>query len=65
MKLSKLEKKVFIDLRNEIAKVYEREQIEDFDEFNEEDVDYRVANINKTILLLTQEKQALLMLNLD
>jgi hypothetical protein len=65
MKLSRLEKKVFVDLRNEIAKVYEREQIEDFDEFNEEDVDYRIANINKTIILLTQEKQALLMLNLD
>jgi hypothetical protein len=65
MKLSRLEKKVFVDLRNEIAKAYEREQIEDFNEFNEEDVDYRVANINKTISLLIEEKQALLMLNRD
>jgi hypothetical protein len=65
MKLSRLEKKVFVDLRNEIAKAYEREQIEDFDEFNEEDVDYRVANINKTISLLIEEKQALLLLNRD
>lgn len=65
MKLSKLETKVFVELRNKIANVYEREQIEDFDTFNEEDVYYRIDNINKTIALLEEEKAALKMLNLD
>jgi hypothetical protein len=65
MKLSKLEKKVFVELRNQIANVVERERIEDFDSFNEEDVEYRLGNIDATIKLLKEEKAAIKMLNLS
>ena len=65
MTLSKLEKKVFIELRNKIANVYGRERIEDFDSFNEEDVEYRLGNIDATIKLLQEEKSALKMLTID
>ncbi len=64
MTLSKLEKKVFIELRNKIANVYGRERIEDFDSFNEEDVEYRLSNIDATIKLLEEEKAAIKMIDI-
>ena len=65
MKLSKLEKKVLFELRDKISNVYQRERIEDFDSFNEEDVEYRLGNIEATIKLLQEEKSALKMLTID
>jgi hypothetical protein len=65
MKLSRLEKKVLFELRDKIANVYQRERIEDFDSFNEEDVEYRLGNIEATIKLLQEEKSALKMLTID
>lgn len=65
MKLSKLEKKVLIDLKNELADVCERERIEEFKEYHWEDINFRIENINSAIKLLNQEKSALKMLNLD
>jgi hypothetical protein len=65
MKLSRLEKKVLFELRDKIANVYQRERIEDFDSFNEEDIEYRLGNIDATIKLLQEEKSALKMLTID
>jgi len=65
MKLSRLEKKVLFELRDKISNVYQRERIEDFDSFNEEDVEYRLGNIEATIKLLQEEKSALKMLTID
>jgi hypothetical protein len=65
MKLSKLEKKVLVDLKKEISNIVERERIEEFKEYHWEDVNYRIENINDTIKLLNREKTALKMLNLS
>jgi hypothetical protein len=65
MKLSKLEKKVLAELKDKITYFCKREMLTDFDTFNEEDVDYRLNNIDLTIKLLKEEKAAIQMLNLD
>ena len=65
MKLSKLEKKVLIDLKVELEDVCGRERIEEFKEYHWEDINFRIENINSAIKLLNQEKAALKMLNLS
>ena len=65
MKLSKLEKKVLVDLKSELTDVIERERIEEFKEFYWDDINFRIENINDAIKLLNKEKAALKMLNRD
>jgi hypothetical protein len=62
MKLSKLEKKVFVELKNKILDNCKREMIDEFDCFYEEDIEYRLGNIDATIKLLKEEKALLGML---
>lgn len=65
MKLSKLEKKVLAELHQKTMDCCQRETLFSFDEFNEEDVQYRLDNIDAAIKLLKDEKAAIQMLSLD
>jgi hypothetical protein len=62
MKLSKVEKKVFVELKNKTLDNCKREMIDEFDCFYEEDIEYRLNNIDVTIKLLKEEKALLGML---
>ena len=59
MKLTKIEQKQFIKIKNEIVELATLDTVDEYDDFFDEDVEDRIININALIKLLNKEKAML------
>jgi hypothetical protein len=59
MKLTKIEQKQFIKIKNEIVELATLDTVDEYDDFFDEDVEDRIINIDALIKLLNKEKAML------
>jgi hypothetical protein len=59
MKLTKIEQKQFIKIKNEIVELATLDTVDEYDDFFDEDVEDRIINIDALIELLNKEKAML------
>jgi len=59
MKLTKIEQKQFIKIKNEIVELATLDTVDEYDDFFDEDVEDRMINIDALIKLLNKEKAML------
>jgi hypothetical protein len=59
MKLTKIEQKQFIKIKNEIVELATLDTVDEYNDFFDEDVEDRIININALIKLLNKEKAML------
>jgi hypothetical protein len=59
MKLTKIEKEQFVEIKNDIVKLATLDSVDNYDEFYNEDIECRISNIDKLLVLLEREKAML------
>jgi len=56
MVLTKIEKEQFVKIKNDIVKLATLDSVDNYDEFYNEDIECRISNIDKLLVLLEREK---------
>jgi hypothetical protein len=59
MVLTKIEKEQFVEIKNDIVKLATLDSVDNYDEFYNEDIECRISNIDKLLVLLEREKTML------
>jgi hypothetical protein len=59
MVLTKIEKEQFVEIKNDIVKLATLDSVDNYDEFYNEDIECRISNIDKLLVLLEREKAML------